>query len=42
MMKLKKIIAAAASVVMACAFATSAFAATTNMQKLYDVARAQG
>ena len=42
MMKLKKIIAAAASVVMACAFATSAFAATTNMQKLYDVARAHG
>ena len=41
-MKLKKIIAAAASVVMACAFATSAFAATTNMQKLYDVARAHG
>ena len=42
MMKLKKIIAAAASVVMACAFATSAFAATTNMQKLVDVARAHG
>ena len=41
-MKLKKIIAAAASVVMACAFATSAFAATTNMQKLVDVARAHG
>ena len=42
MMKLKKIIAAAASVVMACAFATSAFADTTNMQKLVDVARAHG
>ena len=42
MMKLKKIIAAAASVVMACAFATSAFAATTNMQKLVDVAVAHG
>ena len=42
MMKLKKIIAAAASVVMACAFATSAFAATTNMQKLVDLARAHG
>ena len=42
MMKLKKIIAAAASVVMACAFATSAFAATTNMQKLVYVARAHG
>ena len=42
MMKLKKIIAAAASVVMACAFATSAFAAATNMQKLVDVARAHG
>ena len=42
MMKLKKIIAAAASVVMACAFATSAFAATTNLQKLKDAARAYG
>lgn len=42
MMKLKKIIAAAASVVMACAFATSAFAATTNMQKLVDAALAHG
>lgn len=41
-MKLKKIIAAAASVVMACAFATSAFAATTNLQKLKDVAVAYG
>ena len=42
MMKLKKIIAAAASVVMACVFATGAFAATPNLQKLYDAARANG
>lgn len=41
-MKLKKIIAAAASVVMACVFATGAFAATPNLQKLYDAARANG
>ena len=42
MMKLKKIIAAAASVVMVCVFATSAFAATTNLQKLKDAAAAYG
>ena len=40
MMKLKKIIAAAASVVMACVFATSAFAAST-VQEMKDKAKAK-
>ena len=39
MMKLKKIIAAAASVVMACAFATSAFAASTQEMKDKAIAK---
>ena len=38
-MKLKKIIAAAASVVMACAFATSAFAASTQEMKDKAIAK---
>ena len=40
MMKLKKIIAAAASVVMVCVFATSAFAAST-VQEMKDKAKAK-
>ena len=40
MMKLKKIIAAAASLVMACVFATSAFAAST-VQEMKDKAKAK-